>query len=65
MKITKSTTLEEVLKIKESQKILSKHNIPCVTCPFAKMEMGKLTLEYICKNYNIDLKKLIKDLEKL
>lgn len=65
MKITKDTTLESVLKIKGAQDILSKHNVPCITCPFAKIEMGKLTLEYISKSYNINLKKLIEDLKKI
>lgn len=65
MKITKETTLKEILKIKGVEEILSKHNVPCVTCPFAKMEMEKLTLFDICNFYNIDIDKLIKDIEKL
>lgn len=65
MKITKNTTLKEVLKIKGAEEILSKHNVPCLTCPFAQMEMEKLTLFDICQSYNIDIKKLIQDIEKL
>jgi hypothetical protein len=65
MKITKDSTLKEILEIKGAQEILSKHNIPCVTCPFAKIEMEKLRLEDICKNYNIKIKGLLEDLEKL
>lgn len=65
MKITKETTLKDVLKKKGVEKVLLKHNIPCVTCPFAKMEMGKLTLLDICKNYNIKIEGLLKDLNKM
>jgi hypothetical protein len=65
MKITKNTTLKEVLEIKGVEKILSKHNVPCVTCPFARFEMEKLTLGDIAKSYNINLKDLIEDLKKL
>lgn len=65
MKITKETTLKEALKKKGAEEILLKHNIPCVTCHFAKMEMEKLSLLDICKNYNIKIEGLLKDLNKL
>jgi hypothetical protein len=65
MKITKNTTLKEILEIKGAEKVLAKHNVPCVICPFAKVEIEKLSLEYICKTYDINLEKLIKDLAKL
>lgn len=63
MKITKDTTLKEILGVKGIEKILIKNNVPCVTCPFAKMEMEKLTLGNICKIYNIKIEKLLEDLE--
>lgn len=62
MKITKDTTLKEILEIKGVEEVLKKHNVPCIKCPFAKTEMEKLKLENICKTYNINLKELIKDL---
>ena len=65
MKITKDTTLKKILEIKGAEETLSKHSVPCVTCPFAKMEMEKLKLEDICKNYSINLKDLLSDLNKL
>lgn len=65
IKITKSTTLKDVLKMKGAKEILSKHSVPCVTCPFAKIEMEKLRLEDICKNYNIKIKGLLEDLNKI
>jgi|TARA_Y100000310_G_C20694759_1_gene824794 hybrid cluster-associated redox disulfide protein len=65
MKITKDTTLEKVLEIKEGKGVLTKHNVPCVGCPMAQMEMNVLKLRDICKMYGIDLNSLLKDLNKL
>lgn len=65
IKITKNTTLKDVLEIKGAKEVLSKHNIPCVTCPFAKMEMEKLRLRDVCENYNIKIKGLLEDLNKI
>jgi len=62
MKLTKDTTLERVLKIKGSEKILAKHNFPCITCPMAKMEMASLKLGDVCSMYGVDLEKLLKEL---
>ena len=64
-KINKTTTLEKILEIPRSEKILEKYKVPCLACPFAKLEMGDLNLEVICRNYNIDIKKLIKELNNL
>ena len=60
-KITKDTTLSEVMN---KEGILSRHGVPCVTCPYAKMEMDKLKLGDVAKMYGIDLEKLLKDLNK-
>ncbi len=65
MKITKDTTLKEILELDNAQEVLAKHNIPCITCPFAKMEMENLNLGDICKNYNIEIEGLLKDLQKI
>ncbi len=64
-KVNKDTTLEKVLKIKDSKKVLAKYKVPCLSCPFAKLEMGQLTIGNICKNYNIKKKDLIKELNQL
>lgn len=63
-KITANTTLAEILEVPGADKILAKHNLPCLTCPFAQMEMEKLTLGGICKMYGINLKKILSDLNK-
>ncbi len=64
MKITKSTTLSEILRDGKNQEILAKYNVPCLGCAFMNLEMDKLTLGDICKTYGIDLEKLLKDLSK-
>lgn len=64
-KITKDTTLAEILKYSEAEKILAKYNLPCLGCPFAKFEMENLKIGEVCKTYNIDLKNLLKELNKI
>ncbi len=59
MKITKNTTLSEVIN---KENVLKKFKVPCLTCPMMKMEMTELTLENICKAYNIDLESLLEEL---
>ncbi|MDD5145790.1 MAG: DUF1858 domain-containing protein [Candidatus Pacebacteria bacterium] len=64
MKITKDTTLSDILEVPGAEKILAKYNLPCLSCPYAKMEMGNLKIGEICKNYGIDLEKLLIELNK-
>ncbi len=61
-KITENTTLKEILENKELIKILEDFGVPCLFCPFSRVEMENLTIGKICENYNIDAKKLIKKL---
>ena len=63
-KITKDTTLTEVLAIPQAEKILAEYKVPCLTCPMAKMEMHVLKIGDICKMYGIDVEKLLKALNK-
>jgi hybrid cluster-associated redox disulfide protein len=62
-KITKDTTLAEVLKHSETKKILEKYNLPCLQCPFAKIEAEKLKIGQICQQYGIETKKLLEELD--
>jgi len=64
MKITKETTLAEILEIKGAEDVLIKHGVPCVSCPYAKTEMDKLKIGEVCKMYGVDLVGLLKDLNK-
>jgi hybrid cluster-associated redox disulfide protein len=61
-KITKDTTLSEILELKGAEKILSKYNLPCLSCPMAKFEANELKIGDVCETYGINLEELLKDL---
>ena len=63
-KITKDTTLAEILKFSKTGNILSKYNLPCLYCPMAAFEIGRLKIGEVAKAYGIDLKKLLSELNK-
>jgi len=62
VKITRKTTLAEILNYPETEKILAKYNLPCLTCPMAKFEIENLKIGDVCKIYNLDCKKILKEL---
>jgi len=64
-KITKNTTLFEILEYSEAEEILARYKVPCLGCPFAAQEMKKLKLGEIARMYNIDLSGLLKDLNNI
>ena len=64
-KITKNTTLSELLGDSEAERVLAKYRLPCLTCPFAESEMDHLKIGEICKMYGINLEKLLKDLNEV
>ena len=61
-KITKDSTLAEILKYPEAEKILQKYDLPCLSCPMAKLEMRFLKIGQIATMYGIDLEELLKEL---
>lgn len=63
-KITKETKLKEALERPGAIVILEKYSVPCLFCPMAAMEAGKLTLGEIAKMYKLDLEGLLKELNK-
>lgn len=64
-KITERTTLSAFLNDPKAKEVLVKYNLPCLTCPMAQYEMENLKLGEVCKMYNINLEKLLKDLNKV
>ncbi len=62
LKITQKTTLADILKIKDGEKILAKHNVPCLGCAMASFEIDKLKIGDVCQAYGIDCEKLLKEL---
>ncbi len=65
MKITKETTLAEILKIKGAEEVLAEFELPCLHCPFAKMEMEELEIGKVAENYGLDLEKILEGLNNL
>ena len=61
-KITKDTGLAEILKLPGAEGILAKYNLPCLSCPLAKFEIGDLKIGQVCKTYGIDIEGLLKEL---
>ena len=61
-KITTKTTLAEILERKDTEEILAKNGVPCVSCPMAKFELDKLEIGEVCKTYGLPIKKILKDL---
>ncbi len=65
MVFTKDTKLRELLDNEETKVILTDSGVPCASCPFARMELDILTLGEICESYDIDLEKLLGNLNKM
>jgi len=63
-KITKDTTLSEILSNPKAERILAKHNVPCLSCPFAQYEIKELKIGDVCKMYKINLKSLLTELSR-
>ena len=64
-KITKETTLKEILEIEGAKEILQKYNLPCLFCPMASFEIENLKIGDVCKVYGIKEKELLKELNSL
>lgn len=63
MEYTKDSTLKQILEAgQEKEAVLYEFGVPCVTCPFAKIEMDKLTIGDICSMYHLDLEAILKKL---
>jgi hybrid cluster-associated redox disulfide protein len=61
-KFTKDSFLAEILESPGSQEILARYDLPCLTCPFAAMEMEKLKIGEVCQQYGINADKLLEEL---
>jgi hypothetical protein len=64
IKITKKTTLKEILKGKKGEEVLVKYGVPCLSCPMASLEIDKLEIGQVCAMYDLPLEKILKDLNK-
>ncbi len=61
-KITQKTTLKEILKNPKASEILTKHGVPCMSCPYASFEIEKLEIGQVCKMYGLKTNEILKDI---
>lgn len=61
-KITAESTLAEVMNHPKGKEIMEKFEVPCLTCPMAKLEMNELQIGQICEMYGISLEELLVDI---
>ena len=59
MKITKFSTLKNILNKKGAEDILAKNGVPCLSCPMASMEIDKLKIGEVCEMYELNLEKIL------
>jgi len=64
-KISRNTTLAEILEDPRLTKILMKYGLPCLHCPMASYEINILTIGKVAEAYGIKLKPLLKELNKV
>jgi len=63
-KINAGTTLEKIIDKKGGAKVLMKNGVPCMSCPMAQFEIDKLKIGEVCKMYDLNLEKILKELNK-
>ncbi len=61
-KYTESSVLSEIINDPKGRKVLEDYNIPCLSCPFASLEIDKLRLGDVCEAYELNLEKILKEL---
>ena len=61
-KITEDTTVEEILRYPGTSSTLVRHGIHCSACPFARLEIGRLKIGDVARNYGVDVDSLLKEL---
>jgi len=64
-KITENTTLSEILDLPGAGEVLMKYKVPCLSCPFAAVEMKYLKIGNIARMYSIKLDALLREINKL
>jgi hypothetical protein len=65
MKITSKTTLKNILSKKGANEVLMENGVPCLSCPMASFEIDKLKIGDVCKMYELNLEKILKELNML
>ncbi len=64
-KITAETILGELILEPKAAKMLTRYQLPCLSCPLAGQEMDRLTLGQVAERYGLPLEKMLKELQGL
>ncbi len=64
MKITKESTIEEILNHPKGKEVLTKYNVPCLGCAMASMEIKYLQIGDVAEKYGLDIEGILKELNK-
>jgi hypothetical protein len=64
-KITKTSILKDILKIKNASEVLEKFHLPCLHCPMAQQEITKLKIGEVAKAYGLDIENILRELNLL
>jgi hypothetical protein len=60
--IKEETKLGEILENPRATEVLMRYGLPCLSCPFAAIEMDDLTLGVVTKRYDLPLTEILRDL---
>ncbi len=62
MKITKDSTVESILNHPKGREVLAKHQVPCMGCPMAAMELSYLKIGDVAEKYDLDIESILEDI---
>lgn len=62
VKFTKNATISQILRHPEGRRILAKYHLPCLHCPMAAYEVGRLKIGEVARMYGINVQKLLTEL---
>ena len=62
IKFTINATIGQILGHPQGKRILAKYHLPCLHCPMAAYEMGRLKIGEVAKMYGINVENLLTEL---
>lgn len=62
IKFTRNATIGQILGHPQGKRVLAKYRLPCLHCPMAAYEMGRLKIGEVAKMYGINVENLLTEL---
>lgn len=62
IKYTKDATISQILRHPYGRRILTKYHLPCLHCPMAAYEIGRLKIGEMAKMYGMRIENLLVEL---